>query len=292
MIIDSHAHYCHKLYEGEFSYLAMQEGDFVLDRGDRRQLLAAMQEQGIVLCIEPGTSLEKTPDQLALASEFAPYFRLAAGVHPKQCAATPWEDREKLRAFVMENAVVAIGETGLDYSVAPEALDKPCQEKWFRYQIQLAHARQLPLILHIREANQDALEILRQHRAQLCGGVAHCFGGDYETAMAYVDLGFALGIGGRLLQDDPQAWALQDAVRRVPAEALLVETDAPYIRPDIRELPCSGKQRKRARNTSLILPAVLDQIAKLRGTSRTEIEEIIYQNTLRIFRLDKNTGDR
>lgn len=284
MIIDSHAHYCHKLYEGEFPFLDCRDGSFCLSRGDRKGLLAAMQESGISLCIEPATSLEKTADQLALAAEFAPYIRLALGIHPKKCGLTAWEDREKLRTLVLENDIVAIGETGLDYSVPLEELDKPLQEMWFSYQIRLAHERQLPLILHIRDAYPEALEILRQHRDLLCGGVAHCFGSDYQTAMAYIDLGFALGIGGRLLHDGETA--LQDAVARVPLSALLAETDAPYILPDIQNLPDSKKQKKKARNTSLILPAVIDKIAQLRGESVATVEEAIYQNTLRVFRLD------
>ena len=283
MIIDSHAHYSHRLYEGEFPYLDRREGSFCLSRGDRRGLLEAMERAGIGLCIEPSTGLDRIEDQLALVAEYGPHFRLALGIHPKKCAGTVWEDREKLREYVLTNEIVAIGETGLDYHLPPDELDKPLQKQWFEYQIRLAHERQLPLILHIRDADQDALEILSRHREQLHGGVAHCFGGDYQTAMAYIGLGFALGIGGRLLQEDA---ALKDAVKRVPLESLLVETDAPYIRPDISSLPGSGRQRKKVRNTSLILPAVIEKIAALRGEPRALIEEAVYQNTVRIFRLD------
>lgn len=287
MIIDSHAHYTHKRYEGEFSYLNWGEEGFSLARADRKGLLEIMERSGIALCIEPSTSLDKIEDQLALAAEHAPYFRLALGVHPKKCALTAWEDREKLHAFVMDNEIVAIGETGLDYAMRPEELDKPCQKQWFCYQIRLAHEQQLPLILHIREADEDALEILTQHKDLLHGGVAHCFGGDYQTAMAYIDLGMTLGIGGRLLHDDAQGLILQDTVKRVPLTSILAETDAPYILPDIRNLPYSGKQRKKARNTSLILPAVIEKIALLRGEPREAVEEAIYENTLRVFRLHR-----
>lgn len=287
MIIDSHAHYSHKRYADEFPYLDRKDGCFCLSQGNRRDMLEAMARSGIRLCIEPSTALDKIPEQLSLAAAHAPYFRVAIGVHPKKCGEAAWEDREQLCGYAQESPVVAIGETGLDYSVAPEALDKACQEKWFLYQISLAHAYALPLILHIRDADQDALRILRQHREQLHGGVAHCFGGDYQTAMAYIDLGFALGIGGRLLHDDAQGKILQDTVRRVPLSAILVETDAPYILPDIRDLPYSGKQRKKARNSSLILPAVIEKIAQLRSEPANAVEEAIYGNTIRVFRLDQ-----
>jgi len=286
MIIDSHAHYCHKLYEGEFPFLNRHEGAFCLSRAELSGLLETMNQAGIMLCIEPSTSLDRIDDQLALAAAHPSYIRLALGLHPKKCGQTNWEDRDILRQYVLNNPVVAIGETGLDYHLLPEELDKTCQKQWFLYQIALAHERQLPLILHIREADEDALEILSQHRHLLCGGVAHCFGGDYETAMAYIGLGFAIGIGGRLLQEDPQSLLLQDAVARIPLTSLLVETDAPYILPDIRCLDCSGKQRKKVRNTSLILPAVIERIAQLRQMPAEEVENIIYRNTLRVFRLD------
>lgn len=286
MIIDSHAHYSHKRYEGEFPYLDCREEGFCLSRGNLSQLLEAMAGSGITLCIEPSTGLDKIGEQLALAEKYGPRFRLALGVHPKKCLQTPWEDRETLRSFVLAGDPVAIGETGLDYSMAPQERNEPYQKQWLDYQIRLAGERQLPLILHIRDADADALEMLGQHRHLLCGGVAHCFGGDYETAMAYIGLGFALGIGGRLLHDDEMGRTLRDTVRQVPLSAILVETDAPYILPDIRDLPYSGKQRKKARNTSLILPAVIETIAQLRGAPRQAVEEAIYQNTLRVFRMD------
>lgn len=283
MIIDSHAHYAHKLYDGEFSCLDRQNGDFCLMRADRGQLLERMTQGGIGLYIEPSTDMERIPQQLALAAAYPDHIRLALGIHPKKCAQTPWEDREELRRFVMENQIVAIGETGLDYHLPPETLDKDCQKQWFVYQIQLAHQRQLPLILHIRDADRDALDILTAHRHLLHGGVAHCFGGDFDTAMAYIDLGFAIGVGGRLLHGDAP---LCDAVKRVPLTSILVETDAPYILPDIRHLPCSGKQRKKVRNTSLILPAVIETIARLRQQPKDAVEDAIFHNTQRIFRLD------
>ena len=286
MIIDSHTHYVHRLYEGEFPYLNWAEGEFFAESGDRNRLFTAMKAQGIVLCIEPATALEKIEAQLAVADAHWPYLRMAVGVHPKHCADTAWEDRHQLPLLAQRADAVAIGETGLDYSVPPEALDKECQKKWFSYQLQLAQEMHLPLILHIRDAYDDALEMLQQHALLRCGGVAHCFSGDLERAMACVELGFALGIGGRVLQDEQ----LQQTVRYAPLSSILVETDAPYIRPDIRHLPGSGKQRKKIRNSSLILHAVIEKIAQLKALPAAEVEAAIYQNTLRVFRLEQPAG--
>lgn len=285
MIIDSHAHYTHKLYDGEFEYLDYRSGEFSISRADRRGMLEAMAQGGIALCIEPSTSLEKIEGQIAFVKAHAPYMRLALGVHPKNCTLSSWEDREKLRGFVLDNQVVAIGETGLDYSLGPDEAEKQRQKDWFCYQIDLAHERQLPLILHIRDADREALEILRSYRDRLCGGVAHCFHGDAQTAMAFAELGFTLGIGGKLLGQDAEGENLRETVKQVPLSTILVETDAPYIKPDISHLRDSRKQRSKVRNSSLILPAVIDTIARLRGEDRNRVEETIYTNTLRVFRL-------
>lgn len=287
MIIDSHVHYSHKLYEGEFDYLDDWDGDFHISRADRRGMLEAMEQGGIALCIEPSTSLDKIEAQIAFVKAHAPYIRLALGVHPKKCTLSSWEDREKLHRYILDNQVVAIGETGLDYSLGPDETEKVQQKNWFCYQIGLAHERQLPLILHIRDAGREALEILWAHREQLCGGVAHCFHGDTRTAMAFVELGFTLGIGGKLLGQDAEGETLRETVKQVPLSAILVETDAPYIKPDISHLRNSRKQRSKVRNSSLILPAVIDTIAQLRKQPRETVEEAVFQNTLRVFGLDR-----
>lgn len=281
MIIDSHAHYSHSLYEGDFTYLDWQQGEYCIREGNRQLLLEEMARRGILWSLEAGTELEKTEAQLAVAAAHRPYLRPSVGIHPKHCAHLPPEALERLRAMACSRDVLAIGETGLDYSMPPEVLNQQAQRDWFIRQIELAHQLQLPLILHIRDAYDDALAILRQHRHLIHGGVAHCFGGDVAAALECVELGFALGIGGKVLQEKQ----VQEAVAAVPLTAILVETDAPYIRPDISHLPGSSNQRKKVRNTSLILPAVIGKIAQLRGEDPAEVEQTIFQNTLRVFRL-------
>ena len=279
MIIDSHAHYSHHLYDGDFTYLDWQQGQYVVREGNRRSMLEEMKRRGICACLEAGVSLDKTQAQLQVAAEFSPYLHYTLGIHPKHCANLQPDALEQLRMLAVNNYPIAIGEAGLDYSMSPEQEEQQDQKAWFLRQIELAHGLKLPLILHIRDAYEDALEILHQHKSLLHGGVAHCFGSDAAMAGKLADLGFALGIGARVFQE-PQ---LQEAVTRVPLEMLLVETDAPYIRPDIRHLPGSSKQRKKVRNSSLILPAVIEEIARLRGVAADEVEEAIYRNTLRVF---------
>lgn len=287
MIIDSHAHYAHWRYEGEFSCLDYQDGAFCVLRTDRAGLLNKMAEKGIACSIEAGISLDRAAQQLALETENPDLIRNSYGMHPSYCNAATWEQREMLPQIVRAQKTLAIGETGLDYHLPELAENREYQRKYFLYHLELAHELGLPLILHVRDGDAEALEILRQHRQLLHGGVAHCFGGDYETAMAYIDLGFAIGIGARVLQEGEMARTLGDTVAKVPLEAILLETDAPYILPQLPELDCSGKQRKKLRNSSLILPAVLEKIAQLRNMDAREAETAIYDNTLRIFRMER-----
>ena len=287
MIIDSHAHYAHKAFSGEFAYLAKEGAGFAVHRGNVGQLMAALEAQGIGLCIEPGITLEKFPEQVALAEALAPHIRLTVGLHPKHCAATPLRQRKLLRQYAREYPVVALGETGLEFHRNPKWWARWKQKMWFVHHIRLAHRLGLPLVLHVRGADEAALKLLRRHRKLLRGGVAHCFGGNYEIAMAYIELGYTLGIGGRLLQDNDMARDLEDVVRRVPLSALLLETDAPFILPELKELKIPGKQRKNLRNSSLILPDVLEKIAQLRQQPVEEVEQAIYENTLRVFGLEK-----
>ena len=132
-------------------------------------------------------------------------------------------------------------------------------------------------------AEEDALRILRRNRLKLHGGVCHCFGGGPDAARAYTEeLGLCLGIGGTLLMDPEISEPLREAVRAVPMEYLLLETDGPYVRPAKPER-ITGKKWMKARNTSLILPAVAEEIAKLKGVSAAEVIRVTEENTKRVF---------
>ncbi len=290
MIIDSHAHYAHPRFDTEFPYLDRENGAYTVSRAHREELLAEMRDQQIVGFIEPSIGFDSIEKQLKLVSAHSPYMWAAIGVHPTRCIHTPWKNRKKVTEYAEESHPIAIGETGLDYHYPRNQQHRLRQKRWFVYQLKLAHRLNLPLVLHIREADGDALKILKKYRALLHGGVVHCFGGDHRLAEEYISLGFTIGIGGKLLCPDEQGRALCDTVKHVPLTHLLVETDAPFVLPDTAELTCSGNQRKKLCNSSLILPAVIRKIAELRGESHETVEETIYQNTVRTFGLRINGG--
>ena len=142
----------------------------------------------------------------------------------------------------------------------------------------------LPVILHVRDAHEDALRILRWHPAKKLGGVIHCFYGSKEIAEQYLKLGYHIGIGGSVLQPEERAKDLWGAIQQIPLDRILVETDAPFILPYCKDV-IQPKLLRRARNTSLILPAVIKKIAALKGCSPAEVEQATTENTIRLFQL-------
>ncbi|MBQ7378757.1 MAG: TatD family hydrolase [Clostridia bacterium] len=285
MIIDSHAHYAHERFAGEFPYLCKRDGAYAVAHGTPETLLCEMQQNGIVGTIEASIGYEDLDGQMALGATLQPYMRTTVGVHPTRCIHTDWKNRKKLRGYVQSNHPVAIGETGLDYHHPRKEQRRLRQKMWFRYQLKLADELALPLVLHIRKADADALRILKANRKRLHGGVVHCFTGDAELANQYIALGLCIGIGGKLLWDNEEGREICEAVKSIPLSSILVETDAPFVLPDTGDLQCSKNQRRRLCNSSLILPDVIRKIAELRGEAYETVESAIYQNTLRLFRL-------
>ena len=180
--------------------------------------------------------------------------------------------------------MIAIGETGLDYHYERREQHRLKQKIWFRWQIRLADELGLPLILHIRMADEDAIRILRRNKKKLHGGVCHCFCGGADVAHIYTEeLGLCLGIGGTLLMKPEYSDPLQKAVAAVPIKYLLLETDGPYVKPG-RPEGITGKKWTKARNTSLILPAVASRIAEIKEIAVEDVFRITSENTRRLFR--------
>lgn len=190
-----------------------------------------------------------------------------------------------LRAYAADEDVVAIGETGLDYHYERKEQHRFRQLMMFQFQINLAAKYSLPLILHIRLAYKDAIRILKWNRRKLNGGIAHCFCGAKEEALELIKLGFCIGIGGVLLQENETSDRLQEVVRTIPLKRILVETDAPYVLPELNDFTLGSKAKRKIRNTSLILPEVIKKIAELKEMDASLVEERIYNNTVEVFGL-------
>jgi TatD DNase family protein len=284
VIIDSHAHYNNNAYKKPFRYLTYDNDGYSLKEGELPQLMQEMEEANIRYFIEPGVSLQSCEEVLQLCSEYPGRIFPTIGVHPTRSIFEKWSDRHKLAEYANTPGVIAIGEIGLDYHYKREEQHRLKQHIWFLYQLNLAWKLKLPVILHVRDAHEDALRILKWHPARKLGGVIHCFYGSKEIAEQYLKLGYYIGIGGSLLQLEERAKDLWKAIPSIPLDRILLETDAPFILPYCKDV-IQPKLLRRARNTSLILPAVIKKIAELKGLSSDEVEQATTENTIRLFSL-------
>lgn len=284
MIIESHAHYTHGCFRNHFQYLTRGDAGYVIAEGNREQILEEMERSGVGYAIEPGINLESCREILRFCGEHPDRFFPAIGVHPTRSFRERWADRRELAALTKQPGIVAIGETGLDYHHKREEQHRLIQHLWFLYQLDLAWKRKLPVILHVRDANPDALRILRFHPARKLGGVIHCFHDSWEVAQQYLDLGYHIGIGGSLLQPVDKAQVFWEAVENIPLERILVETDAPFVLPYCKD-QFEPKVLRKTRNTSMILPEVIRKIAQLKGLAPEVVEQATAENAVRLFRL-------
>lgn len=284
MIIDSHAHYNNNAYKKPFRYLTYDKDGYALKEGDREQLFQELLEADVQYSIEPGVNLQSCGEVLELCGQHPGRIFPAIGIHPTRSIYEKWSDRKRLAEFACTPGVIAIGEIGLDYHYKREEQHRLKQHLWFLYQLNLAWKLKKSVILHVRDAHEDALRILKRHPAHKLGGVIHCFYGSWEIAQEYLKLGYHIGIGGSALQQEERAKKLWEAVRHVPLERILIETDAPYILPYCKDV-LPPKLLRRTRNTSLILPAVIEKIAELKGISAETVEHATAENAMRLFRL-------
>lgn len=284
MIIDSHAHYSNRSFLNSFKYLTHNPDGYAIAEGDRESLFAEMSAAGIMYSIEAGVSLERNEEVLELCRQYPGRVFPSIGIHPNKAVFEKWSDRKKLAAQAQTPGVIAIGEIGLDYHLKREEQYRMRQYVWFWHQLGLANRMKLPVILHVRDAHEDALRILKLRPAKF-GGVIHCFNGTWQQAEQYLKLGFHIGLGGSILQQEERAKELWEAVRHTPLDRILIETDAPYILPYCKDV-IQPKLLRRARNTSMILPKVIEKIAELKSLSASEVEEQTTKNMVRLFGLD------
>lgn len=196
----------------------------------------------------------------------------SVGVHPHDARLADDAMFAELEELAAGPGVVAIGETGLDYYY--EHSPRPAQRDAFARSIALARTRGLPLVVHVRDAHEDAAELLRTEGGADVGGVIHCFTGNRAEAAPYLNLGFHISVAG--IVTFKNAEALRDAVRSVPAERLLVETDAPFLAP----VPHRGK-----RNEPAHVRVVAEAVAVVRGEPFTRVAEATTANARRLFGL-------
>ena len=254
MIIDTHCHLDDTRYDDDL--------DEVIRRAE---------ENGVEKFIIPGADPESLTRAVMIAEKYdAVYF--AVGVHPYDARNY---DRAYLEKFIGHPKCVAIGECGLDYFRLPEdeeevTAEKKLQKEVFIDQIFLAKERKKPLIVHIRDASADSLELLQTYAGEE-GGVLHCYNAD-ESLLKLADRNFYYGIGGVLTFKN--ARKLINVYPKIPEEKLLIETDAPYLTPH----PHRGE-----RNEPAYCTFVAEKMSELSGIPPKEIEVLTTKNAVRLF---------
>lgn len=245
--------------------------DFDRFDGDRDEVVARAARSGVARIIVPALDLQNCQSVLAIAGTYPSVFA-AVGIHPN--SSDGWTDDwlDALRRLALKPKVVAIGEIGLDYY--RERAPRTIQRRALRSQLLLANELDLPVILHNRESSEDLLALLAE--SPLAGragaGVLHSFSAGLDTARAAVDLGFYLGFTGPVTYKN--ADQLRDVVAWVPADRILVETDAPFLSP----------QRYRgSRNEPAYVSEVAQRIAQVRGLELEAIARQTSENAIRLF---------
>lgn len=242
MIFDTHAHYD----DGQFD-------------DDREELLRSMPENGVGTIVNVSASYVSCERVVNMVKNY-PFMYAAVGIHPDEVGDLNEASFARMKELFRRDKVVAVGEIGLDYYWDKETHD--LQKEWFIRQLELAGELNLPVLIHSREAAADTMEIMKEYAGGL-KGVIHCYSYSKEMAGEYVKMGFYIGVGGVVTFKN--ARKLKETVEEIPLEAILLETDCPYLAPE----PFRGK-----RNNSAYIRYVAEEIAKLKGLT---CEEVIRQ---------------
>jgi TatD DNase family protein len=244
---------------------------------DREHILPRARSAGVVQLVVTGSSVEASARAIELARTHHGVLFATAGVHPHHAADLTDAAFTELKALASQREVVAAGECGLDYF--RDFSPRDVQRHAFARQLELAALVRKPIFLHQRDAHDDFLAILREHWSGLTGGVAHCFTGGESERDAYLELGLSIGITG-WINDERRGLSLREVVRRIPADRLMLETDAPYLLPrDLRPAP------KSRRNEPAFLPWVLRAVAAARNEPPEAVASATTANARRFFGL-------
>jgi TatD DNase family protein len=242
---------------------------------DRDQVIERAFASGLSTIVEIADGPEEWPKAQALAERYPGKIWWAAGLHPYYADKSSPALWAALKKISKHTQFVAIGEVGLDYAKCP--IPPSDQQKAFRSGIELALEIDTPLIIHCREAYNDLMPILREHfKGGRCPGVVHCFSGNGENAAELVEMGFYLGVDGPITY--PNAKSLREALEKIPASSLVLETDSPYLPPQ----PHRGQ-----RNEPSYLPQIGTHLASLRGNLVANFAETTSENGRRLFRLNR-----
>ncbi len=250
LFLDTHAHLQHEQF-----------------RKDRDKVIENALDSGISEIINVGYDLESSREAIKLAEEYD-FMYAAVGVHPHDASTLNKSAAKQIEEMADHERVVAVGEMGLEYyrDLSP----RDVQKKAFIEQLEVAKSVGLPVIIHVREAHADAIEILKEWGRG--DGVMHCFSGSVEQADAFLKLGFKLGFGGSLTYGSSRLVSIAELA---PRQDILIETDCPYLTP----------RPKKGRNEPANLRIICEKLAAVLGISLEDSAAVSRRNARTFFRL-------
>ena len=252
MYFDTHAHYDDRAFDA-----------------DRDAILEGLPAAGVTLVIDPGCDVKSSERALALAAQWDLVYA-AVGIHPEELGGMEEGDLQRIEALCTREKCVAIGEIGLDYYW--DDTHRQEQQTLFIRQIELALSRDLPIIVHDREAHGDCLDIVRRYPA--LRGVFHCYSGSAEMAQELLRRGWYLGFDGPITYKN--ARKALEVLEICPMDRILIETDSPYLSP----VPRRGR-----RNDSRNLPCIVERIAEIKGCTPQHAAAAAMENGRRLFKI-------
>jgi TatD DNase family protein len=257
-IFDSHCHLDDKSY-----------------RKDLARVIERARQAGIERMMTIGVN-QKTAVRAVEIAKSHPGIYASVGYHPHDASQCSADELDFLKELAKSQRVRAWGEIGLDYNRMYSPRED--QEKWFVRQLQIAAQLNLPLIFHERDTRGRFLEILKVESINESGGVVHCFSGTMPELEQYLNLGLTIGITG-ILTLRARGADLRDMVQQIPADRLVVETDAPYL------TPAPEKYHTR-RNEPAFVKFVLLKLAEVRNEDPDQLAQTIWNNTNRLYRIN------
>jgi TatD DNase family protein len=236
---------------------------------DRDQVIERVYNNGIKGIMNIGADLHSSSMSLNLAHKYG-FICASCGIHPHEAHSYDDISENRLMEMLGDERAVAAGEIGLDYYY--DKSDREMQREAFRRQLNLARIKKLPVIIHDREAHRDCLDIIKEENGYENGGVFHCYSGSAEMVREILSLGFHISFTGVITFSNARKTI--EALKAVPLDRLLMETDCPYLAP----VPNRGR-----RNDPSNLVYIAEKMAEVKDVDYETLCSITWENTLRLF---------
>ncbi|URJ31574.1 YchF/TatD family DNA exonuclease [Blochmannia endosymbiont of Camponotus modoc] len=236
-------------------------------------VLKKAKQKGVQLVLSVSLTMSDYDDMVKLIG-YRSDVVFSCGVHPTHIYNINNFDSEKLYVLSSKRNVVAIGETGLDYYHRLESDSKKKQKKAFREHIRVAKVAKKPIIVHSRDSCKDTVTLLRSEEAEECGGVLHCFSEDIDTARLLLNLNFYISFSGMITFT--KSYMMQEVIKYVPSDRILLETDSPYLTP----VPYRGQE-----NQPAYIYEIAKYVASIKNINIDELAAITTSNFRTLFHL-------